>query len=240
MRCKTCGSQLGDNAEFCPNCGITIHHSAESEVPVNMGVPQEAGYMRQVKVSQERLPAVQARAERPVRGRAGLRAMYSLTVVLLLLVCGLGTVFLNILRLHYEKTPEKVYTGIYYSMGFRSLLDMGAGDFFDSQDTLSNIAFVTVFVMLTAVVAIAVTGAVSAFRRKFSKAAKLMGIGFVCPLISYIISFIDAIYIRSTYLDDGFSSDKCHLGAAPLIMMIFCSAAVFISFLAADSMDKKK
>lgn len=234
MRCKTCGSEIIGNADFCPNCGVTIHKPADMTEPVQRYVspvqavrPPAAGYSAPVK------------AKSPVRsrGRAGLRAMFSLTVMLLLVICSLGTVFFNILRLHYESNPETVYTGISYSMGFRHFFDSGFSGFFEDMDSITSFAMITVIVMLLAVLVLTALSAANACKKRFSAAAKLMGAGFMLPLVSYIVSFIDAIYIRSTYIDDGFPEDKCHLGAAPLVMMIFCTAAVLISFLAADSME---
>ncbi|HRR77374.1 MAG TPA: zinc ribbon domain-containing protein [Ruminococcus sp.] len=240
MRCKTCGSQVLGNAEFCPNCGVTIHHSAESEMPEQAVPAQEAAYRQPERRFVPPVQKAPERVQRPVRGRAGLRVMFSMTVMLLLLVSAFGTIFFNIVRLHYENTPETVYTGISYSMGYRYFIDNGMGGFFDDMDKLTAVSMIIVILMFIAVLFVGAMAAAKVIKRHFSEAAKYMGIGFMFPLFAYIISFIDAIYLRSTYLDDGFSKDKCHLCGAPLLMMILCSAEVFITFLAADSMDRKK
>lgn len=275
MRCKICGSNVDDNADYCPDCGKTIRRPAgefpqrkPSGVPYPSARPSAPAFKAPRREYQAPPPEFQAPprpAERPAEApryeapapvpreeraperrekkRGGepfdANLFFSLAAALLLLACSFGTILSDIVRLHYDSQPESVYTGVSYSMGYSSLMKDGFSEFFENEDRLTDFSIITVSVLLLASVGCVVTALVFALKRRSSASLRTMGAGFAASLVSYIIGFVNAMSIRSSYLDDGFPEDKCHLSASPLAMIAVCAAAACVCFLAARKLDEE-
>lgn len=245
MRCKTCGTQLSEFAGFCPNCGVTVHRSAgqapplrkspapvpvNNERPVYVQMPQPAP--APVPVPQPAPVPVPPPVSQIRRQSSNNDIWPVLMTMLSLLMCSLGTFWTDFIKLRYESLSDSVYNGINYSMGYREMFSVGMSEFFREQDPFTNTVMAVIPIFMLAALGLASAAGVFTGRKNSGTALRLLGIGHIFPAISYILTFLNAIYIRSTYIDDGFSGDKCTLAGGPIAMLLICISAMTFSFMA--------
>lgn len=254
MFCKTCGTKLADNSEFCPNCGNTVHKSNPNpqqayqnqnygeysrqaqgayQQPVNYGQPQNCGYNNQYNYSVGNMQNHEAKKTDI------FKPIFLLAAVIFIII---GIFILPYCRsAAYYPVNDEVFSGVPITNSINSIRMRGLEDFFENfaenEDEVKLFYIIVGIDIIMAVTAaiFAVIAIVKLCLKKEKSSLKTLGISLFFPMIGYIMNMI-AGFIAKNELNE-IEEDIGKISFVPVIMAFVCIVLVILAFMAAKEAE---